>query len=157
MMNQAWEDAFQELWNHAAHHRGVREAVADRLRTDRVGILLSGGLDSSSVAAVARELSSKGGQATDIRGYTSVYESSIPDRDGEYAREVGEFLRIPIKFTVADQVQLFDGWDDPELSLPEPDVRQRQLGVSIGQMKRACRKSIAVATESGANGTSNCN
>ena len=29
MMNQAWEDAFQELWNHAAHHRGVREALAD--------------------------------------------------------------------------------------------------------------------------------
>jgi hypothetical protein len=29
MMNQAWEDAFQELWNHAAHHRGVREAAAD--------------------------------------------------------------------------------------------------------------------------------
>ena len=30
MMNQqAWEDAFQELWDHAAHHRGVREALAD--------------------------------------------------------------------------------------------------------------------------------
>jgi len=29
MMNQAWEDAFQELWDHTAHHRGVREALAD--------------------------------------------------------------------------------------------------------------------------------
>ena len=29
MLNQAWEDAFQELWNHAAHHRGMREAAAD--------------------------------------------------------------------------------------------------------------------------------
>lgn len=28
MMNQPWEDAFQELWNHAAHHRGVRDAAA---------------------------------------------------------------------------------------------------------------------------------
>jgi asparagine synthase (glutamine-hydrolysing) len=98
----------------------LQDAVADRLRMDRVGILLSGGLDSSSVAAVARELSSKGAQPTDIRGYTSVYESLIPDRDGEYAREVGEFLRIPVKFTVADKVQLFDGWDDPEMRLPEP-------------------------------------
>jgi asparagine synthase (glutamine-hydrolysing) len=98
----------------------LQDAVADRLRTERVGILLSGGLDSSSVAAVARELSSKGAQATDIRGYTSVYESLIPDREGEYAQEVGEFLRIPIKFTALDQVQLFDGWDDPEMSLPEP-------------------------------------
>jgi hypothetical protein len=29
MMNPAWEEAFQELWNHAAHHRGVREHVTD--------------------------------------------------------------------------------------------------------------------------------
>src|ERR1051326_9032884 len=29
MLNQAWEEAFQELWNHAAHHRGVREARTD--------------------------------------------------------------------------------------------------------------------------------
>jgi hypothetical protein len=29
MLNQAWEDAFQELWNHAAHHRGMREALID--------------------------------------------------------------------------------------------------------------------------------
>jgi hypothetical protein len=29
MLNQAWEDAFQELWNHAAHHRGIREAGPD--------------------------------------------------------------------------------------------------------------------------------
>lgn len=37
MLNQAWEDAFQELWNHAAHHRGLREAGADgphHLRAD---------------------------------------------------------------------------------------------------------------------------
>jgi hypothetical protein len=29
MMDQAWEAAFQELWDHAAHHRGMREALAD--------------------------------------------------------------------------------------------------------------------------------
>jgi hypothetical protein len=29
MLNQVWEDAFQELWNQAAHHRGLREAVDD--------------------------------------------------------------------------------------------------------------------------------
>jgi hypothetical protein len=29
MMNQAWEGAFQQLWNHAAHHRGLREHVTD--------------------------------------------------------------------------------------------------------------------------------
>jgi asparagine synthase (glutamine-hydrolysing) len=98
----------------------LREAVADRLRVGRAGILLSGGLDSSSVAAVAKEVSGTSGPATEIRGYTSVYDSLIPDEEGRYAREVGEFLGIPVKFMAMDQAQLFEGWDDPELSLPEP-------------------------------------
>jgi asparagine synthase (glutamine-hydrolysing) len=98
----------------------LQSAVADRLRTDRVGILLSGGLDSSAVAAVAKEVSAKSAQVSDLRGYTSVYKSLIPDREGHYAREVGEFLNVPIKFLAMDQVQLFERWDDPELNLPEP-------------------------------------
>jgi asparagine synthase (glutamine-hydrolysing) len=98
----------------------LQEAVADRMRTDRVGILLSGGLDSSSVAAVAKEMSGASGRTTEIRGYTSVYESLIPDEEGSYAREVGEFLGIPIRFLPMDHAQLFDGWNDPEFRLPEP-------------------------------------
>ena len=98
----------------------LHEAVADRLRTERVGILLSGGLDSSSVAAVAKEVSTRGAQSTDIRCFTHVFESLIPDREGEYAREVGEFLRLPVKIMASDQTRLFEGWDNAEMSLPEP-------------------------------------
>jgi len=98
----------------------LRAAVGDRLRTDRVGILLSGGLDSSSVAAVAKEVSATNAQTTEIRCYTHVYESLIPDREGEYASEVGEFLRLPVKIMVSDHTQLFEGWDESEFSLPEP-------------------------------------
>ncbi len=98
----------------------LEAAVEDRLRADRVGLLLSGGLDSSSVAAVAKDVSAKGTQITKIRCYTHVFDSLIPDREGEYAREVGEFLRLPVKFMAADHTQLFEGWDDPEFSLPEP-------------------------------------
>ncbi len=98
----------------------LQAAVEDRLRTDRVGILLSGGLDSSSVAAVTKEVSGKCGQKTEIRGYTSVFESLIPDEEGRYARGVGKFLEIPIQFQPLDRVELFEGWDDPELSFPEP-------------------------------------
>jgi asparagine synthase (glutamine-hydrolysing) len=98
----------------------LQEAVADRLRTGRVGILLSGGLDSSAVAAVAKEVSGPSGQPRKIFGYTSVYESLIPDEEGRYAREVGKFLGIPIQFQALDEVELFQGWDEPELSLPEP-------------------------------------
>jgi len=97
-----------------------KDAVADRLRTDRVGILLSGGLDSSSVAAVAKEVSGKSGPSTEIRAYTTVFDTSVPDEEGRYARDVGKFLGIPIQFQALHQAELFEGWDDPELSLPEP-------------------------------------
>ena len=103
------------------HFRSLLEsAVTDRLRTDHVGILLSGGLDSSAVAAVAKEISARGSTALDLRAYTHVYESLIPDREGDYAREVGEFLRIPVKFIAMDQAQFFEPFDHPELSFPEP-------------------------------------
>jgi asparagine synthase (glutamine-hydrolysing) len=98
----------------------LQEAVADRLRMDRVGILLSGGLDSSSVASVAREVSGQSGRATEIRAYTTVFDSLVPDEEGRYARETGKFLGIPVQFQVLDKVELFEGYDDPELSFPEP-------------------------------------
>jgi asparagine synthase (glutamine-hydrolysing) len=111
LKNEDYVEHFQAL---------LQGAVADRLRTDRAGILLSGGLDSSSVAAVAKEISGRSAQATEIRGYTHVYESLIPHNDGEYAKEAGEFLRLPVKFIALDQTELFGRWNDPELSWPEP-------------------------------------
>ena len=98
----------------------LESAVTDRLRTDDIGILLSGGLDSSSVAAVAKEVSRKSSTAPKIRAYTHVYESLIRDREGEYAREVAEFLRIPVMFMSMDGVKLLEPCDHPELSWPEP-------------------------------------
>lgn len=95
-------------------------AVADRMRTDRAGILLSGGLDSSSIASVAHGLFAKSPGTLDLRAYTIVYESLIPDRDGANARKVAEFLRIPIRCLAVDHLGLFDRWNDPESAYPEP-------------------------------------
>jgi asparagine synthase (glutamine-hydrolysing) len=97
-----------------------REAVADRLRTGRVGILLSGGLDSSSVAATARELSANAADPADLRAYTVTHESLIRDPDPANARSVAEFLRMPIRFLPMGGLQLFERWNDPELRTPEP-------------------------------------
>lgn len=97
----------------------IQAAVADRVRTSRVGILLSGGLDSSSIAATALDLSGCHGSA-ELRAYTISYESLLPDRDPENARYVAEFLGIPIRCLPMDGLPLFDRWDDPKLSWPEP-------------------------------------
>ncbi len=98
----------------------LERAVGDRLRTDHVGILLSGGLDSSSVAAVAKENSEKSSKAVEFRAYTHVYNSLIPEQEGDYARQVGEFLHIPVAFMAMGQAQLFERYDDPALCWPEP-------------------------------------
>ena len=29
MLNRAWDDAYHELWEHAAHHRGLRAATGE--------------------------------------------------------------------------------------------------------------------------------
>lgn len=99
----------------------LQAAVGDRLRTDRVGILLSGGLDSSSVAAVAKGVSARNNRNTEIFSYTHVYESLIPHNDGEYALEVAKFLSISSKFIPLDHTQIFEHWDDPQLTWPEPN------------------------------------
>ena len=98
----------------------VRSAVADRLRTSRAGILLSGGLDSSSIAATAREISADAGGKIDLRAFTVTYDSLIPDRDGQFAHSVAEFLRIPIRYLPVDGIGLFERWDDREIAWPEP-------------------------------------
>ncbi|MGH9712729.1 MAG: asparagine synthetase B family protein [Candidatus Acidiferrales bacterium] len=98
----------------------LQAAIADRLRIDDVGILLSGGLDSASIAAMAREVASKNGSTSNLRAYTIVYESLIPDRDGAFARKVAEFLGIPIRCLAMDHLRLFDRWNDPEFMSPEP-------------------------------------
>jgi asparagine synthase (glutamine-hydrolysing) len=98
----------------------LQAAVLDRLRTDKVSILLSGGLDSASIAAMARELAAKAGSTSDLRALTIVYESLIPDRDGYFALQVAEFLGIPLRCLAVDQLRLFDRWDDPEITWPEP-------------------------------------
>ncbi len=75
----------------------LQAAVSDRIAPDRTGILLSGGLDSGTVAATARELSTCPGSAKDLRAYTVVYDSLFHDEEGTYAQQTANFLKIPIR------------------------------------------------------------
>ena len=103
--DQSYVDRFDEL---------LTSATKDRLRTDRVSISMSGGLDSTSLAVIARDLL----QPTNgnVHGYSNVYDQLIPDEERHYSTLAAASLGIPIHHNVADKYGLFAG----ELNQAEP-------------------------------------
>jgi len=98
----------------------LKSAVADRATSDRIGILLSGGLDSGSVATVAKELSKHNNGVPNLCSYTVGYDSLIPDDERPWASKTAQHLGIPNKYIPLDHIQLFDQWDEICRIIPEP-------------------------------------
>ncbi len=93
----------------------LSQAVKDRVTTtDRVAISMSGGLDSTSLAAIARE------HGKDVHAFAVVYDSLIPDEERHYSTLAAQHLRIPITHVSADRYSLFDEQVPGEMNQPEP-------------------------------------
>ncbi len=71
----------------------LREAVKDRMGADRVLVTVSGGMDSSSTAALAFDLVSTGEVSAQTVAMTSVF-SGIIDPEEAYAREIAAKLQF---------------------------------------------------------------
>jgi asparagine synthase (glutamine-hydrolysing) len=91
------------------------QSVGDRLRGARVGVLMSGGLDSAAVAAFARRHN-----AVDLRAHTVVYDHLIPDEERRYSSLVARHLGIPVHHLAADDHVPF-AWRGTSARLPEPE------------------------------------
>jgi asparagine synthase (glutamine-hydrolysing) len=76
-------------------------SVADRLRTQHVGISLSGGLDSSAIAAAARSTDEK---PLELSAFCVVYDSVFPDEERKYAALVAGALDIPLEFLNGQEI-----------------------------------------------------
>ena len=94
-------------------------AVADRLRTDKVAIYMSGGIDSPTLAATARRLRRNQSPAVELQAYCLVYDK-FADPERQYAELVARALGIPINFASVDHYHLFERWGTRELRRPEP-------------------------------------
>lgn len=108
-------------------------AVKDRLRSDRVAISMSGGLDSTSLAAIASKYA-------EVAGFTVVYDSLIPDEERHYSSLAAEHIGIPITHLNADAYSLFDG----EMDQPEPFLISPLTG-QFNDLLRLCAAFSPVA------------
>jgi asparagine synthase (glutamine-hydrolysing) len=114
---------------------GLRRAVQLQLVADvPVGAFLSGGLDSSSVVALARE------RAPDIRCFTiesvSGQESDNAD-DLPYARRVAQHLSVPLEIVRIESSRMADDLERMVVQLDEPLADPAPLNVLyISQLAR---------------------
>lgn len=129
-------DHFKEL---------LRTAVDDRLRTNRVGVFMSGGLDSTALAATAHELLSKRSVPFDLRAFTIVYDRLISDEERYYSGLVAEAAGIPIHYLVADDYTLYERANQPELRWPEP-LDEPVLALSVDLFKQVAAHSRVALT-----------
>lgn len=102
---QSYVDCFTEL---------LTTAVKERLGTNRVSISMSGGLDSTSLAVIARDLLAPADGA--VQAFSNVYDKLIPDEERHYSTLAASSIGIPIHHNDADKYELFAG----ELNQPEP-------------------------------------
>jgi asparagine synthase (glutamine-hydrolysing) len=138
-------EQFRELLDHA---------VADRLRTNSVGVLMSGGLDSPTVAASAQRVLARNGFVTGLRAYTGVFESLIPDEERRYASLVAETLKIPIEFQT-DERELWMHWNHEENRWPEP-VHSPGSDGGRAQMRQIAVRNRVALTGFGADPALSC-
>jgi asparagine synthase (glutamine-hydrolysing) len=85
----------------------LAEAIKDRLEgVPRAVVHLSGGLDSTSVAAIACDLVRRGELACDLRALTAGFDRLVPDDEAGFARLVGRRYDLPVTFVPLDDFKL---------------------------------------------------
>ena len=107
--------------DYVEHYREIlHQAVRDRLAGETNAVLLSGGLDSTTVAAEARRICHAQGGGQRLTAQTVDYRPLFEDQEGEEAWRVAEYLQVPIDLLHGGECAPFSGWDAPGFPLPEP-------------------------------------
>ena len=98
----------------------LEDAVRDRLPAGPAACFMSGGLDSTSVAAMATRVQTCRGIRDSLRAYTVDYTPLFEDEEGAFATKVAQHLGLPIDILAGASALPFGGWEEALLSTPEP-------------------------------------
>ena len=141
----------RRYWTPAAHDTAkasverfrdlLTTATSDRLRTNRVSVSMSGGLDSTSLAAVAVDLLRER-PGSSVTACTNVYDTLFHDEERRYSSIAAEFLDIPITHLAVDRHSLFES----DLNQPEPFLLSPLAAQFNGLMRQLARDSRVALT-----------
>ncbi len=117
-------------------------AVKDRIRTSSIAISMSGGMDSSSIAAVIKKLENdKKIPKTRVEAVTLSYESILLSSERRYASMVANYLNIPIHFISGDDYPFFY----PSIKTTTPiELAQPTLLLDTERMYRKYGRAVMV-------------
>lgn len=93
------------------------QAVADRLSPTRTGIAMSGGLDSTTLAACAVRLAGKPGQVT---AYCAHYENMPGLDEGLFAQRAADHLGIELRLVASDDMAYDPDWQTRGIRSAQP-------------------------------------
>lgn len=88
-------------------------AIKDRLRFNQVNMLMSGGIDSTGIAAIASQFSK-------VKAFTETVKKMFPDEEKYYAEIVAKHLKIDIDFFNHDDYRLYEKWEEFFPNFNEP-------------------------------------
>jgi asparagine synthase (glutamine-hydrolysing) len=126
----------------------LEQAVADRLRTRRVGVLMSGGIDSTTVAATAKRCLARESSPFALRAYMAACERVVRDPEPRYAAVAAAALGIPLHTRAVDGYEPFERWDKPELHRAEPEG-DPLLAIHVDQLNDAVANGRVLLTGHG--------
>jgi asparagine synthase (glutamine-hydrolysing) len=113
----------------------LENAVRDRLPQGASAVFLSGGLDSTSVAAVAKEIARNSDTPGSLSAYTADCRPLFDDEEGVLASRAAKHLGLNIELVHSASYLPCEGWGDSKLRTPEP-VHDPFLAFTLSQWQR---------------------
>jgi asparagine synthase (glutamine-hydrolysing) len=133
MIRYRTEQDYIEQYRHL-----LKQAVKDRLQTDSAVISMSGGVDSTTLAAIGCELVAEGAVNTKISAVVAVYDRIFPDTEAYYAGLVSRKFDLPTYYVPLDEFtikQPFLITAQPAQSyLSDPDNTLLRLSGRLGKL-----------------------